>query len=238
MRRADALARIAAMDDSQAEGMLEASVAAADDTLARNPYLWALQTMTQDEADSGKVKPFPRDPYIEDAFAVLCSGERKIAIPKSRRMKATWTVAAYVTHRARYQPGTAVFWQADNEDKAAFVVQERCRFMERSLRPELRRPFATIRTSKGMVGRINYLGRGYVWGVPQGDSALRTYTPTILVMDEADFQAEANQSLAAALPFAEKEAQIILITTSNGPSGPVAQIAKSCGFLSFPASGR
>jgi DNA-binding MurR/RpiR family transcriptional regulator len=74
--------------------------------------------------------------------------------------------------------------------------------------------------------------------VPQGDAVLRTYTPTILVMDECDFQPEAHAALAAALPFAEKNAKIILITTSAGPQGVVAEIAKTIGFESFPSSGR
>lgn len=205
-----------------------------DDQLARDPYEWALQTLTKDEAD-GAIKPFPRDPLIKDLFAVLAH-RNKIAIPKSRRMKISWSVAAFCAHRARYNPTTAVFWQADNEDKAAFIIQERINFLEESLPPELKRPYSTIKTTKGLIGRMSYKTGGYVWAIPQGSSVLRTYTPTILVMDECDFQPEAHAALAAALPFVEKNAKLILITTSNGPSGVVAQIAKSIGFESFPSS--
>lgn len=233
-----AAAPLARLTDEEQTELLVLLDAEHDAQLARDPWAWACETRTKDEAD-GKIKPFPRDPYLRDFFAVLAH-RQLICVPKSRRMKVTWAVAAFCTHRARYNSTTAVFWQADNEDKAAFVVQERCAFLEDSLPAELRRPTHAIRTAKGMIGRLNWTdGRGgYIWGVPQGDSILRTYTPTILVMDEVDFQPEAHAALAAALPFVEKSAKLILITTSAGPSGVVAEIAKSMGFESFPASGR
>jgi len=224
------LAKLSSEELAELETLL---VAEHDDGLSRDPWRWACETHTQDEAD-GQIKPFPRTPYLRDMFTVLAH-RQMISIPKSRRMRVTWGVAAFCAHAARYNPSTAVFWQADNEDKAAFVVQERIAFLERSLPPELQRPHSTIRTSKGMIGRISWTNAGYVWGVPQGDSVLRTYTPSILVMDECDFQPEAHAALAAALPFVEKNAKLILITTSNGPQGVVAEIAKSVGFESFPS---
>lgn len=229
--------QLAALSDEDQDELLRLLQQRRDEQLRVDPWEWACETKTKDEAD-GSIREFPRTPYLKDYFRVLAN-EQLIAVPKSRRMRVTWATAAFCVHAARYGgSSTAVFWQADNEDKAAFVVQERCMFLESSLSDELRRPYSSIRTNKGMVGRVNYAAGGYIWGVPQGDAVLRTYTPSILVMDECDFQHDAHQALAAALPFVEKNAKLILITTSNGPSGIMAEIAKTVGFTSYAMSGR
>jgi hypothetical protein len=52
-------------------------------------------------------------------------------------------------------------------------------------------------------------------------------------MDECDFQREGNEALNAALSIAEKNAQIVLLTTSNGPQGVAAEICKEAGLVRF-----
>ena len=104
-------------------------------------------------------------------------------------------------------------------------------YIEDNLRDvPIRRLYKATRT-KGGVGNITWDGTGsWVHAVPQGPDVFRSYTPSILIMDECDTQPQAEAALTAALPLAEKQAKIVLITTSQGPSKPAARIAKSAGF--------
>lgn len=205
-----------------------------DEAYASNPWLWARDVvMTQDEASGSSLK-FPGDrEYLQDLFQIF-ENETLIAIPKSRRVFVTWGVATYLTWRARYKKNQALFVQSETEDKAAFVVDKRCCFIEDNLPKALRRGYKAVRTIKGAVGQLTYDDtKSYVKGIAQGRDALRAYTPSIVFMDEVEFQQEGRQSLIAALPFAEKGAKIILVSTSNGASGPLADIARTAGFVSY-----
>lgn len=205
-----------------------------DRDYAQDPWLWLTeQVWTQDEA-SGKKLRWPEKEYLKELVDAL-NRERLLAIPKSRRMMATWCVAAWCAHRARYQRHQAIFIQSESESKAAFVVDQRCKFIEDNLdAPELRRPYLPHRTSEGLVGKLDYIRTSsYLNAIAQGGEKIRTYTPSVLVMDEVDFQPEAHDALTAALPAIEKGAHLVLISTSNGPSGVLAQLCSEISFTRF-----
>lgn len=234
----DALAKnprvLSKLTDDQAIAVVQDMVDELDERYSKDPWAWASEVVvTQDEA-SGKELKFPSDrEYLHDLFQVL-ENESLIAIPKSRRVFVTWAVATYLTWRARYRKNQALFVQSETEDKAAFVVDKRCCFIEDNLPAPLRKGYKAVRTIKGAVGQLTYEDtKSYIKGIAQGRDALRAYTPSIVFLDEVEFQQEGRQSLIAALPFAEKGAKIILVSTSNGSSGPLADIARSVGFISY-----
>lgn len=217
--------------------LVEAVATLRDDGYRREPWRWLCQqVVTKDEA-TNSVRPWPDKPYIRDLVQALDECPM-LGIPKTRRMFATWATAAWLTHRVRYGLATAAFWQSENEDKSAFAVDQRCHFIESSLRdPLLRRPVHVVRTAKSMIGRMTYR-RGhpresYIWAVPASSSAGRTYTPSVWVLDEIEFQENAWLTFEAALPFTEKGGRLILISTSNGPSGVLAMLCKEVGFTRF-----
>jgi phage FluMu gp28-like protein len=207
-----------------------------DDAYAADPWLWLCeQVRTSDEATQ-EMLDWPKDKaYLQDLVAILESDEKLVAIPKSRRMLVSWLCAGWATHRARYFPHNAIFWQSQNETKAAYVVDKRCAFIEDNLRsPELRREYTAIHVHGGLIGRLTYpKTKSYIWAVPQGGEVFRSYTASVVVMDEVDFQEDGHDGLTAAIPLAEKGAKLILVTTSNGPRGVVAGIAKEAGFVRF-----
>lgn len=207
---------------------------ALDEHYMQNPHDWfAHQAWTNDEAEQA-TRPWKDAVYVRDLITVF-QHERRVAIPKSRREFASWTCAGWLWYNARFFENQACFFQSEIEDKAAFIVEHRCMFLEDHITfPELRRKYRAIRTNKGLVGRMNYSKSGsYVWGIPQGADAIRTYTFSILVMDESEFQNEGADALVAALPTVEKKAQIILLSSSNGPGGVLAGICKEAGFVKF-----
>lgn len=197
-------------------------------------FLWCSDLVyTADEATQSKLA-FPADKaYLKDISWILqhCS---KVAIPKSRRMFISWLVSLYCQWRARYHPHNAIFFQSETESKSAYIIDKRIKFVEDHMDPAYRKSYEELKTKSGLVGRITYKDTGsYVWAIAQGDSQIRSYTPSILVMDEVEFHSEGPQALAAALATAEKDAQIIIISTSNGPGHPLQAICNNAGFIKW-----
>lgn len=207
-----------------------------DEAYKHDPWLWLTsEVFTRDEATQRK-RPWPDKPHLKELIHIF-RNEQLIAVPKSRRMMVSWTFAAMAVWEARYWPHHAIFIQSENEDKAAFITDKRCAFIEENLdEPLLRRRYKSIKTAKGAIGRITYPDTGsYIWAIPQGASVIRTYTFSRLYMDESDFQAEGHEALTAALSIAEtgKDSQIVLVTTSDGPQGVVADICRGAGFTKW-----
>ena len=189
------------------------------------------QVQTIDEATQ-EIRRWPREKaYLHEVFHALQT-ERLLAIPKSRRMMLSWCVAVFLTWRARYFPNQLLLVQSATETKAAYLVGERCRFVEDHLaQPQYRRPYASWRTKQGLIGKLRYRRTGSeILSVAQGADIVRSFTFSFLCMDEIEFQQEGAAALVAALPAVEKGAQIVLISTSNGPSGPMARLCADVGF--------
>ncbi len=101
---------------------------------AADPWAWLTeQVITVDEATQRAI-PWPADkPYLREVLAALQT-ERLLVLPKSRRMLVTWLLAAWGVWHARHAPHHAVFYQSENEQKAAFIVDKRCHWIETHLR--------------------------------------------------------------------------------------------------------
>jgi hypothetical protein len=63
-------------------------------------------------------------------------------------------------------------------------------------------------------GKINFSNGSIVWGIPQGGDIVRSYTPSIVFLDEAAFQPEAQRAYTAAKAAARK----IIAASSAEPS--------------------
>jgi len=203
---------------------------------SQDVWLWLVNEVnTRDEATQQK-RPWPDKDYLRELISIIRS-EPLVAVPKSRRMMVSWTFAALAVYEARYDPHHAIFIQSETEDKAAFITDKRCAFIEENLNePYLRRRYRPIRTTKGAIGRITYdETESYIWAIPQGASVIRTYTFSRLYMDESDFQAEGHEALNAALSIAElnKNSKIVLVTTSDGPQGVCADICRGAEFTKY-----
>ena len=205
-----------------------------DREYAASCKLWAHeQVNTVDEATQ-RVRRWPDNkPYLDELFDIY-EEEPLIALPKSRRLLVTWSVALWMTWRCRYHPHNAAYIQSDKEEKSAYVIDQRCKFIEDNLVDEWsRRPYNAIRTKNGMVGRLTYPDTSsYIVGVAEGADKIRSYTASIIVLDESEFQEGAHAALTAIMALVEgsKHVRCILISTCNGPQGVLAGICRECGF--------
>lgn len=193
------------------------------------------QAFTVDEA-MGLVAPWWDEPIIDEMLHALMT-ERLLAFPKSRRRYVTWTVGGFFVWDARYHGPHFNVIQSLSEEKASFVVGQRCQYIEDNLRePLLGRRYRSWASSSGDTKKMVYDHTGStIIGVKEGGDAVRTYTISRLFMDESEFQPHAYEALKAAKPLMEpgKKVQIILASSSDGPSGALAGICRDVGFTRF-----
>lgn len=224
-------AAVAKMSEEDQASAYAALLSELDRDYKADPWLWLVeQVWTQDEA-AQEIRRWPDKPYLRELCAFL-QEEPMLAIPKSRRVMATWLVAAWCTHRARYFAQNAIFIQSEGEGKAAFVVDKRCAFTENHLdEPRLSRPYHAMRTHEGAIGRMTYDATGsYILAIAEGGEKIRAFTPSVLVLDESEYQPRGHDALVAALALVEKKSKIIVLSSSNGPLGLLAGICREVGF--------
>jgi hypothetical protein len=178
--------------------------------------LWNPQhyVKTFDSYEDGpqKVKPFPYKAYM---YYVLwhIHNDKVLFIPKSRQIMATWLVCFYLWWDARFHPFELNFAQSKKEEDAANLVYNkdplaaRISFMEAMLPDWMRDEKATY-----SYGIINFSNSSKIWGIPQGGDIIRSYTPSVVFLDEAAFQPEAEKSYSAAKAAARK---IIAISSAE-----------------------
>jgi len=201
-----------------------------------SPARWMRdQVRTVDEA-SGGIRPWMDEQIVDEVVHAL-NTEKLLLFPKSRRRFITWTVSAFWVWDARYRSHHLNMIQSLNVEKAAFVVHERCRFIEENLaEPLIRRPFDSWKGQSGQTIRMKYKHtQSTIQGVKEGGDAVRTYTITRIFLDESEFQPHAHEAMAAAKPLMEpdKDVQIVLASSSNGPSGAIASLCREVGFTKF-----
>lgn len=210
-------------------------LAIADKAYENDFYKWLTeQVVTVDEATQSAARWPAHLEYLRDVAEVLCDpNDHLIAIPKSRRMMISWVLAAWFVWQARYKKHHALIWQSRTESLAAYTIDKRCAWIEDNLVDQpLRRQYKAVRTVEGQIGKMTYLSTGsWILAVAQGAGAFRGYTPSAVVIDESEFQEQALESLVSATPFAEKGGKVVIVSSSGGPKGPLAQIAKSAGFV-------
>jgi hypothetical protein len=193
------------------------------------------QVITIDETKRAAL-PWPQDKVYLDELAWALQYEPRIAIPKSRRMMISWILLAYSCWRLRFEPNHAAFWQSENFAKACFSVK-RIKTIEDQLRyAPLRKNYETRKGGDDGIARIKYShkeGDSWMLAVAQGASVLNAYTVSFLILDECEFQPYARETMANVMPLLESGVQIILCSSSNGPSGVMAGWMRDIGFRSW-----
>lgn len=206
-----------------------------DEEFAKDCWRWCCQqVVTIDEAaEEGKARRrrWPSQlKYVKELMQIL-KNEKFVIVPKSRRMFITWTICAYLTHDTRYNSDSANFILSETEQKAAFCIDKRCYHIEQNLRyPEFRKEVNTLRTKTGLVGRLTYDNGSYLWGLASTGDALRAYTATKVFVDEIEFIEQAPALTRALVPLIEGGAQAIFASSSNGPTGIIAEYCRDVRF--------
>lgn len=172
----------------------------------RSPWYWLVNyvvTLDEHYMDAGAEVPYRRFPpkvYLRSA-AHLWFKERYTAWPKSRQMMMTWLFAALYYGDAIFLPGRLNFLQSKKEPDAVAVLK-RVKMIDRQLRTHA--PWMAPRIVDDNETRLAFANDSRIQAVPEGAHQIRSYTPTGLLMDEAQEQPEAEQAFEAALACCQR----------------------------------
>ena len=180
----------------------------------RDPLYWAQRcTLTENPHWLKQGLPFqaslPQKSYFRCLFDYFAR-ERLIFVPKTRDMLTSWSALIWATHACQWNKAFAIV-QTMKDDKAQELIgYADCLYRNQSLDMRQRHPLKSQSLSE-----LTWSDGGRIMGVPQGQHQIRTYHPTIYIMDEAAFLPEAEQCFNATLA-SSPYCQIIAIS-SAGP---------------------
>lgn len=149
-------------------------------------YYWLMEcTKTRDEQDSvNPYKPFPNKPYIKHLLDVL-DHEPVVLIEKSRTMMASWTVAAWASHRAFTHPATKVVFQSEDEARALKLIEYSRELWKNSM-PELQMRWPLKKELDRQPGDVFTLANdSQLIGIVGNPDKVRSEHPSCYILDEA-----------------------------------------------------
>jgi hypothetical protein len=182
----------------------------------RDPLYWAQNhTLTENPLYERMGVPFraplPKKSYFEVLFREFKECQRTntpLFIPKSRDMITSWSGMIWATHQAQWYGAFAVV-QTMKEEKAKQLI-DYAACLHRNQPDWLKEQHALKNES---MTELEWVSGGRIMGVPQGEHQIRTYKPTIYIMDEAAFLDDAAQCYAA-VKASSSYVQILAISSA------------------------
>lgn len=171
-------------------------------------YVWTLQ---KDESVEGSVvSRFPADGYLRVVFGMMFD-EKFLAIDKSRQMRMTWLLMAYALWYCQFRSNYEVVCQTKKEVVADTELVKRAYFMACNEPKWMRPRFG--KTSSSFCKLKFPLTKSFIRGIPSGGDQIRSYNPSITIIDEAGFlEGEFEDCKSAALACCK---DIKLVSTAN-----------------------
>lgn len=149
----------------------------------------------------------------------------KVAVLKARQLGITWLVLAYALWLMLFRRGSTVMLFSRSDVEAKELLR-RLRQMHAHL-PEWMQATTGAPDNDHEFTFVNQDSRAKSF--PTTKHSGRSFTATLVVIDEADFIQYLSQLLNAAEPAAEAGGQLVLISTSDKekPNSPFKQIWKA-----------
>lgn len=184
--------------------------------IVNDPFEFLKAINTKDEVDPKQTtKPFPWDIKYIELYTRLWMKRRLLAIPKSRRMKMTWTNLALYTWLTAFHKGKLNGIVSKKEEDSDDLIR-RCKYI-------LEHPIEA-RLPKELIPKFEYKFNHLYFpemestlqGFPSGSDQLRQFTFSGLMFDEMAFWDKAEDAYSAAYPTIEGGGKMTLIS-SPGP---------------------
>jgi hypothetical protein len=185
-------------------------------SVRRDPIEFLKCVRTLDEVDTATpVKPFPIDLDYIRLFCKLWLRERFIAVPKSRRMKMTWTCVALFTWDAMFHAGRHEGFVSKKEDDSNELLK-RSKFILDNLDPE-RLPRELIPAYSDKYCEIAFPElNSKISGFASGSDQLRQFTLSGILADEMAFWKDAQAMYSGSMPTLQGGGRFTAIS-SAGP---------------------
>lgn len=154
----------------------------------------------------------PRKQYIQDICDVFQT-ENLIAIEKTRQMMASWVMCGLALWDTMFKEGRRTFLMSKKEKDANALV-ERCKFIYSKLPKVIQDKY--VRDPEKYLEMRWSKRNCIIQGVPEGADQVRSYTSSLIIMDEAAFQDKSEKVFEAAQPSLAGGGKFIAISTPNG----------------------
>jgi hypothetical protein len=184
-------------------------------TWSKDPYQWCKDVVwTKDAVDeSNPFKRFPADYKYLEIFDKVWMGEKRIAVPKSRRMFMSWNCIALHLWDAMFHNGKTIGLVSKKEDDSNELIQ-RALFILENIKeedwPKQLRPAFTSKFNEISFPQLKSVINGY----PQGADQLRQFTFSRLMFDEMAFWEKAKDAYAAAKPTLDGGGAVTAISSA------------------------
>jgi hypothetical protein len=186
---------------------------------AKNPSQWIDDCcLTRDEADEGRVKPFPQKQYlyrVDQAFQTYTI----LAIPKSRRMLMTWRLLALHLWEGLFFFNRTLFIQSKKAADSAYLLgEERLMFLYSHLPLNHCCP-KVLRKRKDKEGKgydyIQFANGSSLTAIAEGPDQLRQYTASRVYCTEMAFWERAEDTWKALRPTIQGGGKIVIDSSAN-----------------------
>lgn len=175
---------------------------------------------THDEVDEKTpVKLFPSHLTYVFFLVQMWIKHKRLAVPKSRRMFASWTFIGLATHDVIFHKGKSWAFVSKKEEDSKELVQ-RAEFIIKHIPPEILSPDLIPKMKRGEMQSsppVIELDFGNViskiQGFPQGANQLRQRGFSGILCDECAFWEEAEDAFASAEPTIKGGGRMIMISS-------------------------
>lgn len=184
--------------------------------IRKDPIEFLKAVRTLDEVDkNAPVKHFPWEKEYVQWYCRAWQRENFMAIPKSRRMMASWlNIALFLWDAMFYQGRNHAFVSKKEEDsdelvkRAKFIYEHLdYKILPKELLPAMDYKFCTL-----LFPEMNSRIRGF----PSGADQLRQFTFSRILGDECAFWPDAQEMYSASVPTLQGGGQLVMIS-SPGP---------------------
>lgn len=181
-----------------------------------NPWDFCVDCIyTKDPVDeTNPIKKFPAHFEYLKLFTKIWQMEKRLAVPKSRRMFMSWHCLALVLWDAMFHKGRQIAIVSKKEDDANELIQ-RIVFMLENIReedfPQDLRPRYNAKFNRIDFPQMN----SWIQGFPQGADQLRQLTLSRILADEMAFWEDAKETYSASLPTLDGGGAITSISSRS-----------------------
>lgn len=182
--------------------------------IKNDPIEFLKAVRTKDEVDQmNPIKHFPIHLEYLQWYVRMWQRERMIAIPKSRRMKMSWTNIALYLHDTMFNLGRhSAFVSKKEEDSDTLVKRAEFIYkhidesiLPRELLPAMESKYCTLSFPE-IESKIN--------GYPSGADQLRQHTFSGIMGDECAFWSDAQEMYKGAYPTTEGGGRLTMISSA------------------------
>jgi hypothetical protein len=178
---------------------------------ANDPWEYLHYVFTRDEVDPlTPIKLFPVHLDYLKLLTRLWQKKRLLAIPKSRRMRISWTMLSLYSWKGLFQLNRHIAMVSKKEDDADELIK-RIKFIIENL--DSRIP-AEFRKFEYRFNNLYFPETGSrIQGFPQGADQLRQYTFSDVFGDECAFWEDAEKMYSASFPTIEGGGGMCLVSS-------------------------